>query len=1185
MGNSIRAWLEACGLEQYAEVFTQNDVDVKVLPHLTNDDLRELGVSIGHRKTILAEIAERDREDQAKDAVPLSTAMGTMNAQAQNPDAFIPSHAEKRNMTVLFADLVDFTEKTNRIDPEEMRELLQRYQDTVAGEVTRFGGYVAKFLGDGMLVFFGWPTAYEDHPHRATKAALATVKRVSKILEPNGLALASRIGIASGQVVVGDLVTENTREEGAATGRILNLAARLQAVAATNSVVIPKENRSLIETAFEIREMGCFDLKGFDEPQTLFEVIGERQSASRFQSIYGDTDKEIVGRQNERELLRQAWQKARSGKGEVMVLTGEAGIGKSRLTEDFLRHDIDWDTSDIVRLNASPYFSKSPLHPVIERISQDADVLSEETDDQSAEKVRQALAPRGLDDGKTLPVFAALVAPGSKLARSVLKLPPQEQKDLTIQTLVEALKSRARAKPVLLIVEDAHWIDPSTLTIIERIIQTCSDIPLMVLITHRPEWAHDWSSLTTELSTLQLRRFDRAQVAALVGQMAEDDPSAELVDEVLTRTDGIPLYVEEVARLMLASEGGDASQVPSTLQGAMMARLDAVPASAKQVALAASVFGREFELALLADAMDLPATQIEEGLENLRRAGLTYESGQKRGVYIFRHALIRDTAYQSMISPARRQLHAAAARALIALRAAEIEREPELVANHLIEAQEFSPAFEYLRSASEKALARSASEEAVYHAETLTRIADKLGEASLERQTISRILLGRSYESIGRLPEALTVLAGAAETAQHEKWDAHFAEAAYRFTDAALMSSGDIDRAYKFCKNAYQLVPIDDEALHCRMLSQLARCGMHAGDFEESVKYAREAIALAEKLNDVRALFAVRMSRFFAPMIARDTTEVENWREQLALMGKAADQLDDIERGRDRSINFYVSTEMGDRAQAEKSLGRLSEVGKVRNHLQLHWVEQHGRAMIAILDGDFAQAETLSEEALKIGRMTHGAHVEGVYGTQMFTIRREQARLHEVAPVVKRLLEENPEDKTWKPGFAVIAAELGYGEPAKRIVAEIASTGFELPMDAMYSTTLAYLADVCILTRDDHFAEPIYDLLLPYKDINIMAGVTTVSNGAAARRLGGLSELMGNWSAAKDHFETALGLDQSMRAQPWIAHTKADFANALRLHGTGADHCRAEHLTAEALDIAMASGMVNLEKRIKGRLQ
>ncbi len=1180
MGMTIDTWLDGLGLGQYSEPFRTHDIDLRALPHLTEEDLREMQISLGHRRIILAAI-----EAFAQTVTAQSVAGGQTHSPVRT-DAETPqtSPAERRHLTVLFADLVGFTEMTNRFDPEEMRTLLQRYQDTVAGEVSRYGGYVAKYLGDGLLVFFGWPTAYEDHLYRAVKSALEAIKRVQQILGPDGRPLASRIGVASGPVVVGDFIGSNSFEEGAATGRVLNLAARIQAHADANTVVLPAETRQLIASAFEFSDLGPVELKGFDEVQPLVQVVAERDAESRFRTIYGDADREIVGRQTERDLLQQAWARARSGAGEAVVLVGEAGIGKSRLAEEFLAKDVDADAAHVIRWNCSPYFSNSPFHPVADRMSRDAGIGPGDDDTRIADRLSRALAERGVIDTKLLPVFAALVTPASDLARPVTSLAPQEQKDLTTQTLVEAIRAQAQIKPVLLVVEDAHCIDPSTQRVIERVIATCSDIPLLVLATHRPEWVNTWADMTAVVSTLQLRKLSQDHVSDLIAAILGQVPDKAMVDTVLARTDGVPLFVEEVVRAMQSSGDLAAAEVPSTLQGAMMARLDAVPPAAKQVALTASVLGREFEPAVLCAAMGMPRPQIAGHLEELRRAGLVFESGQAGDVYVFRHALIRDTAYQSMMTATRRDQHALVAQALLTVRPAEIERAPELVARHLTEADDHAAAFAHWRAAAEKALARSASEEAVSHAQELLNGSAHLGDDALEQRVIAHILVGRSYESIGRLPESLKALSWAAEAARDGLRDTLFAEAAYRFTEAALIAGERVELADTLCQQAIEHLSPDDERLRCRLLSQLARCAMHRGHFSDGARYSREAVALAERLGDLKAQFAVRMSRFFAPLKARDPQEVRDWKQQLAEMQAIADKLDDIDQGRDRSINFYICAEMGDRAGAEEALDRLDEVGQARNHLQLHWVERHGRAMMAILDGDFAAAEAFAQEALKVGRMTHGAHVEGVYGVQLFTIRREQARLHEVAPIIKRLMDDMPGDPAWKPGFAVIACELGYHDAARRILGEFDEAGFNLPMDAMYSTTLTYLSEVCIGTRDDRLAARIYDLLLPYRDITITAGVATVCNGAAARRLGGLAAMLGDWDTAREHFEAALQLDSRMRASPWIAHTKADYARGLRAQGRAADITLAERLETEALEIAAKSGMVALTSKLVGHL-
>ncbi|TMV07529.1 guanylate cyclase [Ruegeria sediminis] len=1173
MGDAVESWLQNLGLQQYSDVFRENDVDLRVLPHLTEDDLKELGVSLGHRRILLAAIDEVVSSDQA----------GRTEPPAEQPK---PARAaERRHLTALFTDLVGYTEMTNRFGAEEMRSLLQSYQDAVAAEVSRFGGKIAKYLGDGLLVYFGWPVAYEDHPYRAIASGLEILTRIGSIKAPDGKPLSARIGVASGLVVVGDLIGRNAREESAVTGSIMNLAARIQAQAPPNSLVIPAEMKSLLGDAFEYQELGDLQLKGFDAPQTVLQVAREKKAESRFRAAHHDTALKTVGRQHELGLLEQTWSRARSGTGEAVILIGEPGIGKSRLVEDFLDKHAEFEGTDIIRLNCSPYFTTTPFHPVAERITQDADLLPVDDAAGVTTKLRALLEGRqtpNLDN--VLQVYAALVAPHVEAAQPVVSLPPSEQRDLVTQTMLEVLRHRASARPLLLVVEDAHWIDPSTARLLDRIVATCSDIRLMVLLTHRPDWNGDWTTQHNNVTTLNVRRLNTEQAIELIKQVAGYVPDDEVVQDIVARTDGVPLYVEEVARAVTSDGAQATGEVPSSLQGAMMARLDAVSEEAKQTALTASVFGREFYSDVLASAMGWSEEKVSDILKDLCRSGLIYESGQRRNAYLFRHALLRDTAYQSMVSMTRKERHQKAAEALVTLRPAFIEREPELAARHFTEAGRPKEAFTYWRAATEKALAGSASEEAVANAEETFKVAGQLSSEAPTEQIIARTLLGRSFESIGRLPEALEALDQAVGAARKSGLPDLFCEASYRMADASLMSSQNVGEAYATCCEAIEMLPGDNERMRCRLLSQLARCAMHTGLFAESAEYSREALALATRTGDARSQFTVMMSRFFAPVIAREPEEVSNWRARLTEMQSVADTLGEVDRGRDRSINFFVAMEMGDREMAERALNRLAKVGRARQHPQLHWVEQHGRALIAILDGDFAAAGAYAETALRIGRETHGAHVEGVYGVQMFTLRREQARLGEVAPVIKKLLDDNPGDMSWKPGFGVIAAELGHFDAARRILDEIAETGFDLPMDALYSTTLAYLSDICTAVTADRLAEQLYSLLLPYRDITVTAGVTTVCNGAAGRRLGSLAALLGDWENAQQHFEMALEIDTRMRAVPWVAHTKAAFARALRRRGRQEDAKAAGLLEVEAMEIASKHGMISLTSTLQGQV-
>jgi len=1169
MGERVDLWLQDLGLHQYADLFRQNDIGMRALPHVTEADLVELGVSLGHRRILLAAIAGLDlslREERTPD-----------------PQQVHAPTAERRQLSAMFADLVGYTEMSNRIDPEEMRPLLQRYQDLVAGEISRFGGQIAKFLGDGILVYFGWPAAFEDHPYRAVAAGLKILERIGEVQAPDGQPLRLRIGVASGPVVVGDLVGQKTRDDGAVTGRVLNLAARIQTQAAPNTLVIPAEMKTLLGKMFEYDDLGHAELKGFSAPQRIFRVVRAKAAESRYRATHSWRDQKIVGRQLERKLLENAWARARAGSGEAVLLTGEAGIGKSRLVEDFLALQVPFEDTDIIRLNCSPYFATTPFHPVAERISQDAELQPGDTTEVITDKLRTLLQrrkTRNLDD--ILPVYIALVAPGAEAAAPVVSMSPEEQKDMVTRTLLEVLRLRANERPVLLIAEDAHWIDPSTSKLLERIVATCSDISLMVLMTHRTGWECDWASLHDNVSTVQIRRLDVQQVAEMIAEIAGQRPDPAVAKNIIARTDGVPLYVEEVARAVFASGSDVAGEVPASLQGAMMARLDAVSDEAKKTALSASVFGREFYADLVAGAMNRPQAAVQDSLDELCRSGLIYESGLHRDAYVFRHALLRDTAYNSMVSGTRKAFHAKAAQVLQKLRPPTVEREPELIARHLAEAGAHAEAYSHWMAATEMALARSASEEALAHAEAAVAAAGELGQAALPQRISAQILLGRSLESVGRLPEAVDTLFAAIKASSDAELPELHAEAAHRAADAALMSSLGVETAYAACCAALEALPADDERMRCRLMSQLARCTMHLGLFSESAQFSRGALTLASKLGDSRAHFTVMMSRFFAPVAARAPEEVANWRDQIAKMQALADSLGEIDRGRERSIHFYIATEMGDRDMAEEALQRLSEVGRAQNHPQLHWVELHGRALLSILDGDFAAAQAFAEQALQIGRKTHGPHVEGVYGVQMFTIRREQARLGEVAPIIKRLLDDNPDDLSWKPGFGVIAAELGHLEPARRILCEISKTGFALPMDALYSTALSYLAEICVAVGDKALAEPLYQLLLPYKDITVTAGVTTVCNGAAGRRLGELAALLGDWSRSEEHFNQALEIDEGMRAVPWIAHTKAAHARALRRRGRPEDAKQAALLEVEALEIAQKHGMIYLTSTLQG---
>ncbi len=1173
MSDAADEWLEAHGLGKYVSVFRENDVGMRALPHLTEDDLRELGLSLGHRRVFDAALRGDTLGTPAAETVVETTATGT-------------DEAEHRHLSVIFSDVVGSTELAEQLDPEDMRDLLRQYQDLVAGAVTRFGGHVAKYMGDGVLAYFGWPTAYEDHADRAVRAGLEVVRAASGLAAGGSPRISVRVGVASGPVVVGNLVGAQMREDGAMSGATVNLAARLQGEAEPDSVVISDETRGLVGSAFELASLGSRLMKGFETPRDIFLVTAERQFESRFDATRGSLRSPLVGRDEECALRQRRWGLTRERQGQVILVAGEAGMGKSRLAEAFVT-EVGGQDHELLRLQCSPCHVNSAFHPIIERITQRAKLAADASPAENFQRLNEISQDQSPDPDEFAAVYAALLGLQVPEVRWLNRLEPQEMKRVIIRSLTDSLAWRTRQRPILVVVEDAHWIDPSTLETLERIVDISGDVALMMLLTHRTEWACNWPDTHPHVTALRLSRLGREEVAALTSGLLATEVEPELINELLARTDGVPLSVEEMAPAVSESAGGDGEAViPDSLQGMLLARLDRVSREARRISLVASVIGREFEPRLLADVAGLSPDALDIALRELRNAEIVYESGIQRGAFAFRHALIQDAAYNALLRRTRRELHGKVARAIERLRLAEIEREPEVVARHYSEAGEHAAALPYWSAAAKRALDRAATYEAVSHATEAIAAAEglaKQGEIAAD-EISARVLLSRAYEEAGNLPAALKEGWKAAEQARSIDSADLFAEAALRYMDSVMLSGEVAYAAIGLCREALEDERLTEETKRCKLVAFLARGLMMQGEFEESRKFGREAEKLAVRLEDRKALFSYAMTRFVAPVIARDPEDIAGWREHVNTFMQLADQGDDMDRGRARAIATHVATEMGDRDLMDQMLDRLDEVGAARQHMHLDWVARHGRAMQAILDGDFQSAERFANEALELGRTTHGEHVEGLYGVQMFTIRREQARLSEVAPVIRRLLDENPGDAAWKPGFALIAAELGHHEPARRMLNELAEHEFQLPHDAKYSATLGYLADAVVMIDDPDMAATIYERLLPYRDMNITIGVTTVCYGAAGRRLGALAAVSGDWNAAEEHFERALELDEKMRAVPWLAQSRAAYAGALTRRGRSSDAEFSRKLMDSAMETAQEYHMDALANELRRHL-
>jgi predicted ATPase/class 3 adenylate cyclase len=709
--SGIDHWLASIGLGQYADLFAQNDIDIDVLPELTERDLEQLGISLGHRKKLLKAIAA------------LSDAPRAPSLQPPVRREFTRAEAGRRQLTVLFCDLVSSTELATRLDPEDLRKVIGLYQEAAARAIGHYEGYVAKFLGDGVLAYFGYPTAHEDDAERAVRAGLALVEATAGLQPQVEVGLHARVGIATGLVVVGDLLGEATDRD-AVVGETPNLAARLQGLAEPDTVVIAPDTRRLLGGLFDLADLGEHEVKGFTKLVRAWQVRGESAAQSRFEALRGHQLTPLVGRQNELGILLERWAWAKQGDGQVVLLSGEAGIGKSRIVQA-LREHLAEEAYTLLDLYGSPYHRNSALHPVISRLLGRAGLAPGERPEHRLAALETLVAQSTDYPDEVVPLFAALLSIPTDDRYPPLDLSPQHQKQRTLEALVERLAALAVRQPVLMLLEDAHWIDPSTIELLDLAIERVRKLPALVVVTFRPEFTPSWIS-QAHVTQLMLSRLGRAQGAEMVERLSGGKPlPSEVLHQIVTRTDGVPLFVEELTKTVLESglltDAGDHwglaaplpdLAIPATLHDSLMARLDRL-APVKEIAQIGAVIGREFAHELLAAVSPLSEPELGAALDQLVHSELIFRRGAPPdATYSFKHALVQDAAYQSLLRSRRQQLHA---------RIAEVLEErfdrtpPEVVAHHCTEAGLTDKAVNYWHLAGKRASELSAYREAIAH--------------------------------------------------------------------------------------------------------------------------------------------------------------------------------------------------------------------------------------------------------------------------------------------------------------------------------------------------------------------------------------------------------------------------------------------------------------------------------------
>jgi class 3 adenylate cyclase/tetratricopeptide (TPR) repeat protein len=863
--------------------------------------------------------------------------------------------AERRQLTVMFCDLVGSTALASRLDPEDMREVLGAYHKCVAETIGRYDGFVARYMGDGVLAYFGYPHAHEDDAERAVRAGLAQIEAVRHLQTPERLQI--RIGIGTGLVVVGDLAGVGEAREWDIVGETPNLAARLQALAEPNAVVIGPRTRRDLGNLFEYRDLGAVELKGFAEPVQAYQVLHPSAMQSRFEALHSAELTPLVGRDEEIELLLRRWQQTKSGDGQVVLLSGEAGIGKSRITTA-LEEKLRSEPHTRLRYFCSPYHAESVLHPTISQLEHAAGFKREDSPGAKFDKLA-ALLVRTAATSEEVALLAELLSlPVAEADAAVHRLSPQQKKERTFATLAAQLEGLARQAPVLMLFEDAHWADPSSRELLDRIVERATRLPVLLVITFRPEYQPPWAS-SPHVTALTLNRLDRREGAALVEKVTGDNAlPAAIVSEIVERTDGVPLFLEELTKAVLeaailgAGEGRKAVSafparslaVPATLHASLMARLDRLGPTAKEIAQVGAAIGGDFSYELLAAVAQRNEAELRDALRRLVEAGLVFQRGMPpQATFLFKHTLVRDTAYSTLLRGQRQGLHARVGKALEKDFPEAIETEPEILAHHFTEAGLADTAVGYWLRAGKNAAARSANLEAIGH-------------------------LRRGIEAVGHLPD------GAPN--DRLELDLQFVlgpcliATAGPIADAALRT---FERARELCER------LQGPPEHLNVLYWLAVMRGVRGELQEALEATGAGIDIAKMRGDQPALINfLRGCALALILMGRPAEALARTEEAIAVFNAGDDRTRTASRaaGQDagvagRAVMAWALWFLGypDRAakQMTAALNRADEIA--HPHTQAYAL--YYASVLCILRGDVTVARLHAERCLSLSE-THG---------------------------------------------------------------------------------------------------------------------------------------------------------------------------------------------------------------------
>jgi tetratricopeptide (TPR) repeat protein len=1078
--------------------------------------------------------------------------------------------------------------------------------------VQRYGGYVAQSTGDGIFALFGAPVALEDHPLRALLAALRMqegVKRYAdKLCAEKGVNFQVRVGANTGEVVVREIRTGEKHTEYLPIGHSTSVAARLQALAAPGSIAISEALRDLVEGYFALKPLGPARIKGVSEPLEIYEVTGpgllrtrlQRGAASRGLSRF-------VGRGAELDQMKRALASAKSGRGQVVAVVAEPGLGKSRLFYEFqvLGHDesLLLETISAAHAKGSAYLPLLELLQNYFQTSVDDDLRGRR--EKIAGKV--LMLDRSLEE--ILPYIFTLLEV-TEDPDPLAQMNPETKRRRTLEAIKRLLLRESLNQPLILVFEDLHWVDEGTQALLNLLVESIGTARVLMLVNYRPEYSHSWGNKTF-YTQIRLDPFGaETSEEMLDGLLGEGRDLAALKRVIVEKTEGNPFFIEEIVQALfeqgaLLRNGSvklakslSSIEIPPTVQGVLASRIDRLSPDEKDLLGTLAVIGKEFSLELVRKTTSKSDDSLLRMLTDLQAAEFIYEQPAFPNVtYVFKHALSQQVAYSSALQERRKVLHARIGRALEAGFPATTETQPELIAHHFTEAGLAAEAIPYWQRAGERAILRDANPEAIDYVSRGLALLEKLmqepGRDHLTREDEQRqfsilISLAEARSNLGEHLEAQATLIRAAKLAQLLHSTELVVRAAGELARMASWFGVAAEPAVLFLEDALHTAPPGDPALRIKTLAGLGRALAASGQRNAAAEAAREAVALARTFSNTHLLSEA----------LEGTLHAFQGPETIEQRFAYANELMQLWRANEHKVTHHDPTfgmaswalcschlELGDMRAFDAELDAfLRYVEKLQEPFEISTTLVY-RATRALMGGDFAASERLAGEASALGQRLQTQNTSGVFALQMFTLRREQGRLKELEPVVRYFVQQHGAGAAWRPGLALIYAELGLAPEAREQFEILAQRDFaDIPRDGLWMASMTYLADVCNFLGYDRRAAMLYDLLVPFDGRNVVVGNMTACYGALSRYLGALATTLRRWDEAERHFEDALAMNTRMEAPPWLAHTQHQYAAMLLLRNRPGDRERAVELLHNALAAARGLGMEGLAERVGAAL-